>query len=205
VVLFGLLGFTQEFRAEKAMAALRQMAVPHVRVRRDGEVRELEASQLAPGDIVLLEAGNVVPADVRVVESNNLRIQEAALTGESEPIEKDTAALRGDRQAVPLGDRRNLAFMGTNVTYGRGVAVVVETGMNTELGHIATLIQTVDNEMTPLQKRLDQLGKALGIVALVVAALIFVLGIIDGEPLELMFMTAISLQWPRCRRVCQRW
>src|SRR5512136_124387 len=107
VVLFGVLGFTQEYRAEKAMAALRKLAVPNVRVRRDGEVREVAASQLVPGDIVLLEAGNVVPADARTVESNNLRIQEAALTGESEPIEKDTAALSGERQAVPLGDRRN--------------------------------------------------------------------------------------------------
>jgi Ca2+-transporting ATPase len=193
VVLFGVLGFTQEYRAEKAMAALRKMAVPNVRVRRDSEVREVAASQLAPGDIVLLEAGNVVPADARIIESNNLRIQEAALTGESEPIEKETGTLSGDTQSVPLGDRRNMGFMGTNVTYGRGVAVVVETGMNTELGHIATLIQTVDNELTPLQKRLDQLGKALGIVALVVAGLIFVLGIIDGEPIELMFMTAVSV------------
>jgi Ca2+-transporting ATPase len=193
VVLFGVLGFTQEYRAEKAMAALRKLAVPNVRVRRDGDVREVAAPQLVPGDIVLLEAGNVVPADARIVESNNLRIQEAALTGESEPIEKDTGALSGDTQSVPLGDRRNMSFMGTNVTYGRGVAVVVETGMNTELGHIATLIQEVDNEMTPLQKRLDQLGKALGIVALVVAGLIFVLGIIDGEPAELMFMTAVSV------------
>ena len=191
VVLFGVLGFTQEYRAEKAMAALRKMAVPNVRVRRDGEVREVAASQLVPGDSVLLEAGNVVPADARIVESNNLRIQEAALTGESEPIEKETGALSGGN--LPLGDRRNMAFMGTNVTYGRGVAVVVETGMNTELGHIATLIQEVDNEMTPLQKRLDQLGKALGVAALVIAALIFVLGLIDGEPIELMFMTAVSI------------
>jgi Ca2+-transporting ATPase len=191
VVLFGVLGFTQEYRAEKAMAALRKMAVPNVRVRRDGDVREVAASQLVPGDIVLLEAGNVVPADARIIESNNLRVQEAALTGESEPIEKETGMLSGEN--LPLGDRRNMGFMGTNVTYGRGVAVVVETGMNTELGHIATLIQEVDNEMTPLQKRLDQLGKVLGVVALVVAGLIFVLGIIDGEPLELMFMTAVSI------------
>jgi len=193
VVLFGALGFTQEYRAEKAMAALRKMAVPNVRVRRDGEVREVAASQLVPGDIVLLEAGNVVPADARIVESNNLRIQEAALTGESEPIEKETGSLSGDAQSVPLGDRRNMGFMGTNVTYGRGVAVIVETGMNTELGHIATLIQEVDNEMTPLQKRLDQLGKVLGVVAVAIAGLIFVLGIIDGEPIELMFMTAVSI------------
>jgi Ca2+-transporting ATPase len=193
VVLFGVLGFTQEYRAEKAMAALRKMAVPNVRVRRDGDVREVAASQLVPGDIVLLEAGNVVPADARIVESNNLRIQEAALTGESEPIEKDTGALSGDTQSVPLGDRRNMGFMGTNVTYGRGVVVVTETGMNTELGHIATLIQEVDDEMTPLQKRLDQLGKVLGAVAIIIAGLIFVLGIIDGESVELMFMTAVSI------------
>ncbi len=193
VVLFGALGFTQEYRAERAMAALRQMAVPNVRVRRDGEVREIAASQLVPGDLVLLEAGNVVPADGRILESNNLRIQEAALTGESEPIEKDPAALSDEQQAVPLGDRRNMAFMGTHVTYGRGVAAIVKTGMDTELGHIAALIQEVDQEMTPLQKRLDQLGKALGVVALLIAGLIFVLGLIDGEPIELMFMTAVSI------------
>ncbi|MBN1533114.1 MAG: cation-translocating P-type ATPase [Spirochaetes bacterium] len=191
VVLFGVLGFIQEYRAEKAMAALRRMAVPDVRVRRDGEVREVPASQLVPGDIVLLEAGNVVPADMRILESGNLRIQESALTGESEPIEKETAAMLED--SLPLGDRRNMAFMGTSVTYGRGVAAVVATGMNTELGRIASLIQSVESEMTPLQRRLDHLGKALGAVAILVAVVIFVLGVIGGESLELMFMMAVSI------------
>ena len=191
VVLFGVLGFTQEYRAEKAMTALRQLAVPNVRVRRDGDVCEIAASHLVPGDIVLLEAGNVVPADARLLASNQLRIQEAALTGESEPIEKGVGALSGDN--LPLGDRRNMAYLGTSISHGRGVAVIVETGMHTELGHIAALIQSVDQEMTPLQKRLDRLGKALGLVAVMVAALIFGLGIIDGEPINLMFMTAVSI------------
>lgn len=191
VVLFGVLGFSQEFRAEKAMAALRRMSVPNVRVRRGGELLEIAASHLVPGDIVLLEAGNVVPADVRIAESNNLRIQEAALTGESESIEKHLEALVGDN--LPLGDRVNMGFMGTHVTYGRGLGVVVSTGMKTELGHIATLIQSVNHEMTPLQKRLDQLGKALGVLAVAIAGLIFAIGIFNGEPLELMFMTAVSI------------
>ena len=191
VVLFGLLGFVQEYRAEQAMAALRKMSVPNVRVRRDGTVVETSATQLVPGDVVLLEAGNVVPADGRLIESANLRIQEAALTGESEPIEKDPIELPGaDR---PLGDRKNMAYMGTLVTYGRGSFIVTDTGMQTELGKIATLIQSVAQELTPLQKRLDQLGKGLALVAVAVAVLIFALGALRGEPLNLMFMTAVSV------------
>ncbi|MFN8595149.1 MAG: cation-translocating P-type ATPase [Anaerolineae bacterium] len=191
VALFGLLGFVQEYRAEQAMAALRKMSVPSVKVRRDGDVREVSATQLVPGDIVLLEAGNVVPADARLLEATNLRIQEAALTGESEPIEKQTDALRGED--LPLGDRRNLAYMGTIVTYGRGLALIVATGMQTELGRIADLIQDVKDELTPLQRRLDRLGKTIGVIALIVAALIFGLGLLRGEDWRLMIMTAISV------------
>jgi P-type Ca2+ transporter type 2C len=147
VILFGLLGFFQEYRAEQAMAALKKLAVPNVRVRRKGEVREVSARELVPGDIVLLEAGNLVPADLRLVENANLRIQEAALTGESEPVDKEIAAI--DRSNLPLGDRLNMAYMGTIVTYGRGAGLVVNTGMQTELGRIASLIQGVETEMTP--------------------------------------------------------
>ena len=191
VVLNTALGFTQEYRAERAMVALKKLAVPTVKVRRDGRVQEISARELVPGDIVLLEAGNLVPADGRLLESANLRIQEAALTGESEPVEKDPRALMGPD--LPLGDRRNMAYMGTVVTYGRGLAVVTETGMDTELGGIATLIQTVRQEPTPLQRRLDQLGRKLAAVALAVVGVVFGLGLLRGEDARLMFLTAVSM------------
>lgn len=191
VVLFGLLGFFQEYRAEKAMAALKKLAVPNVRVYREGQVREISARELVPGDVILLEAGNLVPADCRLLESANLRIQEATLTGESEPVEKMAASLAGPD--LPLGDRRNMAYMGTVVTYGRGRAVVTETGMQTELGHIAGLIQGVAQEQTPLQRRLDQVGKMLAVVALGIAGVIFLQGWLRGEELRLIFLTMVSI------------
>jgi P-type Ca2+ transporter type 2C len=191
VVLFALLGFVQEYRAEQAMAALKRLSVPAVRVRRDGKVQEIAAPELVPGDLILLEAGNLVPADVRLVEAANLRIQEAALTGESEPVDKEVAAIANVN--VPLGDRLNMAYMGTVVTYGRGVAVVVETGMQTELGKIAGLIQTVPQEATPLQLRLDQVGKLLAVIGVIVAALVLLIGVLRGEPVEEMFLTAVSV------------
>ena len=191
VVLNAVLGFTQEYRAEQAMAALKKMAVPHVRVRRGGHVKEISAASLVPGDIVLLEAGNAIPADLRLVELANLRAQEAVLTGESEPVEKDPAALSA--ADLPIGDRRNTLFMGTVVTYGRGLGVVTETGMNTQLGHIAEMIQSVAQDQTPLQRRLEQLGKGLALAALGIVAVVFVLGLLRGEPIRLMFMTAISM------------
>ena len=132
VLLNAVLGFSQEYRAEKAIAALKRLSVPTVRVRRDGALRELSARELVPGDVVLLEAGNVVPADGRVIESSSLRTQESALTGESEPVDKSVAALGAEAEA--LGDRRNLAFMGTNVVHGRGLLLATATGMRTELG-----------------------------------------------------------------------
>lgn len=191
VVLFALLGFVQEYRAERAMAALKRLTVPVVRARRNGELRELSAKELVPGDVVLLEAGNSIPADMRLVESVNLRIQEAALTGESEPVEKHVAPLPGEE--VSLGDRRNMAYMGTVATYGRGTAVVTATGMNTELGKIATLLQSVETGMTPLQQRLDQVGKLLAIGGIIVAALVMVIGLWRGESLQEMFLTAVSV------------
>lgn len=191
VVLFALLGFLQEYRAEKAMAALKRLSVPLVRVRRNGQILEISARELVPGDVVLLEAGNAVPADLRIAESVNLCIQEAALTGESEPVEKHADALQqGD---VPLGDRRNMAYMGTVVTYGRGTAVVVHTGMATELGKIATLLQTVTRDLTPLQQRLEKVGLQLAIGGVAVAALVMVIGLLKGETLDEMFLTAVSV------------
>ncbi|MGE3806011.1 MAG: cation-translocating P-type ATPase [Gemmataceae bacterium] len=191
VILNAVLGFVQDYRAEQALAALKKLAVPHVRVRRDGAVREISARELVPGDVVLLETGNHVPADCRILESVNLRIQEAALTGESEAVEKTSARLEGDK--IPLGDRRNMAFMGTMVSYGHGPCLVTETGMDTELGHIAHSLQTVESEPTPLQQRLAQLGRTLAFVALGIVAVVFVMGLMRGEDLKLMLMTAMSL------------
>jgi len=191
VILYSLLGFVQEYRAEKAIASLRRMSTPNVRVMRDGTLVEQQARELVPGDIVLLETGNIIPADVRLIEAVNLRIQEAALTGESEPIEKHTAVMVGDD--LPLGDRRDLAYMGTVVTQGRGWAVVIATGMQTELGKIADLIQQSGTEQTPLQRRLDQLGKLLAGVGLVVSALVFALGLWRGDELRDMLLTAVSV------------
>jgi Ca2+-transporting ATPase len=191
VVLNAILGFVQDYRAEKALAALKQLAVPTVRVRRDGEVQEISARDLVPGDLLLLEAGNVAPADGRLLEAANLRAQESALTGESEPVAKDAAALSGED--LPLGDRLNMVFMGTQITYGRGQAVITETGMQTELGQIARMLQTVTQEPTPLQRRLAQLGRGLAVAALVIVAVVFAIGLARGESAKLMFLTAMSL------------
>ncbi len=191
VVLNAILGFTQEYRAEQAMAALKKMSVPKVRVRRDGKISEIPAQELVPGDIVFLEAGNAIPADGSLVESANLRVQESILTGESEPVEKSLESIHKEHPA--LGDQHNRVFMGTVVTYGRGTIVITETGMQTELGKIAEMIQSVGQEQTPLQRRLDQLGKTLAIVALVIVAVVFTLGVLRGEPVRTMFLTAISM------------
>ncbi|NTU74573.1 MAG: cation-translocating P-type ATPase [Anaerolineaceae bacterium] len=191
VVLNSILGFTQEYRAEQAMAALKKMAVPKVRVRRDGKVSEIRAQDLVPGDIVFLEAGNVVPADGNLVENVNLRVQEAVLTGESEAVEKNMVAIHKENPA--LGDQRNRLFMGTLVSYGRGTMVVTDTGMTTELGKIAEMIQSVGQESTPLQKRLAQLGKTLAIAAIVIVFVVFGLGMLRGEDLRTMFLTGISM------------
>ncbi len=192
VILNAVLGFRQEYRAEKSMAALKELAVPVVRVRRGGRVSELSARDLVPGDVILLEAGNLTPADVRLTSSANLRMEEAALTGESVPVEKDAKLVYGKDMAV--GDRLNMAYMGTTVSYGRGEGAVTATGMNTELGRIADLLQTVEHEPTPLQKRLDRLGKILALVALALVAVIFFIGVfIQGESWRDMLLTAVSL------------
>ncbi|MBN1145978.1 MAG: cation-translocating P-type ATPase [Anaerolineales bacterium] len=191
VILFAVLGFIQEYRAERAMAALKRIATPLVRVLRQGNLQERSARELVPGDVILLEAGNLTPADARLVESVNLRIQEAALTGESEPVEKSSQALPSPDR--PLGDRRNMAYMGSVVTYGRGKAVVVETGMRTELGKIASMLQSVAREQTPLQRRLDQLGKLLAVVGLLVAGAVFLMGLWIDEPLRDILLTSVSI------------
>lgn len=191
VILNALLGFSQEYRAEKAMAALKALAVPIVKVRRDGHWQELAAPKLVVGDIVRLEAGNLVPADIRLLEVANLRTQEASLTGESEPVDKISSPLIGNNLA--LGDRCNLAYMGTTVVYGRGKGIVTATGMKTELGKIAAMLQAVSSGLTPLQQRLEQLGKGLVTATLILVLIIFVLGLMRGEELKLMFLTSVSI------------
>ena len=176
VILNVVLAVIQESRAEQALAALKKMAAPEVQVMRDGHRVSIPTHDLVPGDIVFLEAGYYVPADIRLIEAINLKVEEAALTGESMPVEKN-AAVTLDKD-IPIGDRRNTAFMGTVVSYGRGRGVVTSTGMTTQLGLIATMLQSVEEEETPLQKRLAQLGKLLGYAALAVCALVFLVGFI---------------------------
>ena len=191
VVLNAALGFTQEYRAERAMAALKQLSSPTVRLRRGGDVRERPARDLVVGDIVLLESGSLVPADGRLLEVANLRVQEAALTGESVPVDKVAATLEG--KVATLGDRHNMAHLGTAVTYGRGLMVVTATGMRTELGRLAGMLQSVEREVTPLQRRLAQLGRGLAVAALALVTVVFAFGLLRGEEPKLMLMTALSL------------
>ena len=191
VILNAVIGFVQEFRAEKAMEALKKMAAPTSTVLRDGNPVTISSSRLVPGDVVILEAGNVVPADIRLVELAQLKIQEAALTGESVPVEKMTAPL--PEKTLPLGDRNNMAYKGTVISYGRGKGIVTATGMDTELGKIATMLQEEDEMKTPLQKRLAVFGKRLALVVLVICGIVFVFGLMRGEPPFLMLLTAISL------------
>ncbi len=191
VVLNAALGVLQERRAEEALAALQELAAPEAHVLRDGRRISIPGREVVPGDIVYLEAGNFVPADVRLLEAVNLRVDEASLTGESFSVRKEAQAIFP--ADTPLGDRKNVAFMGTLVAYGRGMGVVVATGMQTQIGHIAEMLQSVEREPTPLQKRLDQLGRTLGWAALAVSGLVFVLGWLRGTPPLEMFIIAVSL------------
>ncbi len=175
VILNAILGVFQESKAEEALAALQKMAAPNAQVLREGRLLTIPAREVVPGDVVLLETGNYVPADVRLIESVNLRVEEASLTGESMPVEKKAdLVLEGD---IPVGDRRNSAYMSTLVSYGRGKGIVVNTGMRTEIGLIAEMIQSYEEEPTPLQVKLDQLGKWLGIGSLIICGLVFVIGL----------------------------
>ncbi|MBI4710350.1 MAG: cation-translocating P-type ATPase [Nitrospirae bacterium] len=191
VVLNAAIGFIQEYRAEKAMAALKKMAAPSATVMRNGLPETISAGQLVPGDIVILDAGRIVPADMRVLESARLKIEEAALTGESIAVEKHTHALQDE--LLPLGDRKNMVYKGTFATFGRGTGIVTATGMNTELGRIAAMLQEEEEVKTPLQKRLASFGRTLAIAVLAICAIVFGLGVLRGEPPMLMFLTAISL------------
>ena len=192
VILNAILGVYQEYQAEKALAALSAMQVPLVRVRRGGRVEQINAEDLVPGDIVVLSEGDRIPADGRIIQSINLQIEEAALTGESLPVDKTTAPISSE-QAVALGDRTNMTFMGTAVNFGRGEMVVTRTGLKTELGNIAAMLLQVEQGITPLQRRLNRLGQILAIGAGVIVALVFLAGVIRGIPWADMFLTAISL------------
>jgi len=194
VFLNGLLGFVQEFRAERSLAALRKMAVATARVFRDGVLRSIPARELVSGDLVLLEAGDRIPADARLVHAANFQTQEASLTGESTPVQKSAVALDG--AALPLADQINMAFMGTTAVSGKARALIVGTGVRTELGRIAAMIQTAteaERVETPLQRRLEQFGYTLLWLALAVVTLVFALGYLRGEPLVGMFLTSVSL------------
>jgi len=184
VILNAVLGVIQESKAEEALAALKKMAAPEARVLRDGHRITVPGRELVPGDIVFLEAGNYVPADLRLIESVNLRIDEASLTGESAPVEKVAGVKLAED--VPLGDRINSAFVGTTVTYGRGAGLVIATGMQTQIGLIAEMIQTYEEEPTPLQRRLDQLGRWLGVGALIICGLVFVEAVIQDTELSII-------------------
>lgn len=191
VVINAIMGVIQESKAEKALEALKSMSAPRSRVMRDGEEKIIDSAELVPGDIIHLEAGDFVPADARLIRSTNLKCEESALTGESVPSEKDANA--EIKEDAPLGDRSTMVYSGCSVTYGTAVAVVTDTGMKTEMGKIANLLEGEEEGQTPLQKKLAQLGKYLGFLAIGVCAIIFVIGIINNIPALEIFMTAVSL------------
>ncbi|MGI6175604.1 MAG: cation-translocating P-type ATPase [Christensenellales bacterium] len=200
VALNAILGIVQESKAEKAIEALQKLSAPHSRVRRDGVVMDIVSQEIVPGDVLLLEAGDSIPADIRLIDTASLRVEEAALTGESVPVEKQTGALTllGDQTDVPLGDRTNMAYMGTNVVYGRGEGVAVATGMQTEMGKIAGILSDSEAEKTPLQRRLAALSKVLSIAVLGVCAFIFIFNVFmnggfAGDHVFDSFLIAVSL------------
>ena len=192
VILNAVIGVIQELKAQKSLESLKNLSAPHSKVIRDGKLQDLESKYLVPGDIVVLETGDYVPADLRLIEAVNLKTQEAALTGESLPVEKTTEKI--DKEDIGIGDRLNQAFSSSLVTYGRGKGIVVSIGMQTEVGKIATMLDSVDDSETPLSRRLEALGKTLGIAALVVCLVIFAVGsFVHGREIFEMFMTAVSL------------
>jgi plasma-membrane calcium-translocating P-type ATPase len=190
VILNACIGTAQEVKAEKSLEALEKMSAPYSKVVRGGQVETIPSREIVKGDVVVIETGDLIPADMRLIEAINLKVEEAALTGESVPENKHTDVIEGE---VPLGDRENMAYSSTLVSYGRGKGIVVATGMSTEVGKIAGMIQSVPDTKTPMQVRIDQLGKFLGIAALAICLIIFLVGVIQGREVVDMFMTAVSL------------
>jgi len=191
VVINAILGIYQEGKAEKSVEALQKLSAPNARVIRDGNQIIIPAAEIVPGDIVVLEAGDIIPADIRLLESSNMKVEEASLTGESVPVEKDAKAqIVGN---VGIGDRHNMGFLGTVVTYGRGKGAVTGTGHDTEIGNIATKIQSYDDEETPLQTKLNQLGKVLGTLTIAICIAVFLMGYLQGRQVLQMLLTSISL------------
>ena len=191
VLLNAVIGVVQESKAEKSLEALKKLSAHASKVIRDGKVQVIPARELVPGDVVVIETGDYVSADLRIIEAANLKVQESSLTGESVPVEKETKEI--EEKDVGIGDRINMLFSSGLITYGRGKAIVVETGMNTEVGKIAGMINETVKQETPLQRRLNSLGKTLGIAALIICAIIFIIGLLEGKGVIDMFMTAVSL------------
>ncbi|WP_283690120.1 calcium-transporting P-type ATPase, PMR1-type [Clostridium perfringens] len=191
IVINAVIGVVQESKAEKALDALKELSTPKALVKRDGSLKEILSEDIVPGDIVIIDAGRYIPGDLRLIDTANLKIEESAFTGESVPSEKDASFL--PNKEIPIGDQNNMAFMSTLATYGRGVGVVVGTGMNTEIGKIAKMIEQEENDETPLQKKLSELGKILGFLAVGICILIFIISFFQGRDLLEMFLTSISL------------
>ncbi|EGT0693107.1 calcium-transporting P-type ATPase, PMR1-type [Clostridium perfringens] len=191
IIINAVIGVIQESKAEKALDALKELSTPKALVKRDGSLKEILSEDIVPGDIVIIDAGRYIPGDLRLIDTANLKIEESAFTGESVPSEKDASFLP-DKE-IPIGDQNNMAFMSTLATYGRGVGVVVGTGMNTEIGKIAKMIEQEENDETPLQKKLSELGKILGFLAIGICILIFIISFFQGRDLLEMFLTSISL------------
>ena len=191
IIINAVIGVIQESKAEKALDALKELSTPKALVKRDGSLKEILSEDIVPGDIVIIDAGRYIPGDLRLIDTANLKIEESAFTGESVPSEKDASFLP-DKE-IPIGDQNNMAFMSTLAIYGRGVGVVVGTGMNTEIGKIAKMIEQEENDETPLQKKLSELGKILGFLAVGICILIFIISFFQGRDLLEMFLTSISL------------
>ncbi len=192
IILNAVIGIIQESKAEHSLEALKNLSAPKTIVKRDGELKEVSSEDIVPGDIIIIDAGRYIPCDLRLIETANLKIEESALTGESVPVDKDATLILEDKN-VPLGDQKNMAFMSTLVSHGRGIGVAVATGMTTEIGKVASLLKESKKELTPLQRKLEHLGKLLGIVALGICSLIFFIGLLQKRDLFEMFLTAISL------------